>query len=58
MPYPVAVGDQFTISAGCDRSMGTCIGRFNNIVNFRGEPYVPGTDTIYKSQVTTTTNAL
>jgi hypothetical protein len=38
--------------------MGTCIGRFNNIVNFRGEPYVPGTDTIYKSQVTTTTNAL
>ncbi len=58
MPYPVAVGDEFTISAGCDRSMGTCIGRFNNIVNFRGEPYVPGTDTIYKSQVTTTTNAL
>lgn len=56
LPFPIAVGDAFTIVAGCDRSLGTCIGRFNNIVNFRGEPYVPGTDTIYKSQVVVTSS--
>jgi uncharacterized phage protein (TIGR02218 family) len=56
MPYPVEPGDEFTIVAGCDRSLGTCIGRFNNIIHFRGEPYVPGTDTIYKSQAVTTTS--
>ena len=52
IPFPnaIAVGDAFTIVAGCDRSMGTCKTRFNNLVNFRGEPYVPGTDTILKSQ--------
>jgi uncharacterized phage protein (TIGR02218 family) len=29
---------------GCDKSFATCGARFGNAVNFRGEPYLPGTD--------------
>lgn len=29
---------------GCDKSLATCAARFGNAVNFRGEPYLPGTD--------------
>ncbi|QUN28702.1 DUF2163 domain-containing protein [Cupriavidus sp. KK10] len=49
-PFPVEPGDTYTISAGCDRTFGTCKNRFNNVVNFRGEPYVPGLDTILRPQ--------
>lgn len=44
MPYAMAAGDEYTMHAGCDYSMATCRDRFDNIVNFRGEPYVGGTD--------------
>lgn len=43
---PIAVGDTYTIVAGCDKQCGTCSGRFNNLVNFRGEPYIPGADVL------------
>lgn len=29
---------------GCDKRIETCAGRFGNAVQFRGEPYLPGTD--------------
>lgn len=29
---------------GCDKSLATCGARFGNVLNFRGEPYLPGTD--------------
>jgi uncharacterized phage protein (TIGR02218 family) len=44
--YPLesapGVGDTFTVSAGCDHTMGAggCA-KFNNLANFRGYPYVP-----------------
>lgn len=44
MPYPVDVGDGYSMHAGCDKTFGTCISRFSNAVNFRGEPHVPGVD--------------
>lgn len=46
------VGDTFTLVAGCDRNLSTCVSRFNNLLNFRGEPYVPGNDyqTSYATQ--------
>lgn len=46
------VGDTFTLVAGCDRNLSTCMNRFNNLLNFRGEPYVPGNDyqTSYATQ--------
>jgi uncharacterized phage protein (TIGR02218 family) len=42
--YPIAVGDAFRIHPGCDKRLATCIDRFDNVLNFRGEPYVPGQD--------------
>nr|WP_253308590.1 DUF2163 domain-containing protein [Rickettsia endosymbiont of Ceutorhynchus assimilis] len=44
MPFVINVGDEFTIVAGCDKSSKTCIEKFNNIINFRGEPDLPGID--------------
>lgn len=35
------VGDEYIITAGCDKSLDCCINKFNNILNFRGEPYIP-----------------
>jgi uncharacterized phage protein (TIGR02218 family) len=41
LPFAPAIGDAFTVYAGCDHTQGTCQGRFNNVSNFRGFPYVP-----------------
>lgn len=41
---PVAIGDTFSIVAGCDGNLSTCKTRFNNVINFRAEPHVPGND--------------
>ncbi|MEJ8631220.1 DUF2163 domain-containing protein [Sphingomonas sp. I4] len=29
---------------GCDKRLETCLSRFANVVNFRGEPFLPGID--------------
>lgn len=42
--FPIVVGDTLTLTVGCDKRRVTCIARFNNIVNMRGEPYLPGLD--------------
>lgn len=44
MPEPIAAGDAFTITAGCDKAFATCHDRFANAVNFRGFPHIPGND--------------
>jgi hypothetical protein len=44
MPYAIQVGDKFAIYAGCDKRIATCFAKFNNVVNFRGEAFVPGQD--------------
>lgn len=44
--YPIAVGDAFSATAGCNKAVSTCSGRFKNTVNFRGEPFVPGQDKV------------
>ena len=46
MPYTVAVGNTYSLIAGCDKTFPTCRDRFTNVVNFRGEPYLPGLDSI------------
>jgi uncharacterized phage protein (TIGR02218 family) len=43
-PSPVAAGDGFTVTAGCDKTLATCRARFDNVVNFRGFPHMPGND--------------
>jgi uncharacterized phage protein (TIGR02218 family) len=41
----VDVGDTYIIQVGCGkRFQEDCVGRFNNGVNFRGEPHLPGMD--------------
>jgi len=44
MPYAIVIGDGYTMHAGCDKTSNTCLNRFNNIVNFRGFPFLPGID--------------
>jgi uncharacterized phage protein (TIGR02218 family) len=44
MGSSIEAGDIFTIVAGCDKAKETCIAKFNNILNFRGFPDVPGID--------------
>jgi uncharacterized phage protein (TIGR02218 family) len=46
MPEPVEVGDTFAVTAGCDKRFATCRDRFDNTVNFRGFPHIPGNDFI------------
>ncbi len=41
LPNAPAVGDAFSASYGCDRTMATCQSRFNNLNQFRGFPFVP-----------------
>ncbi len=36
-----AAADTFTAYPGCDKTMATCTATFNNLINFRGWPFVP-----------------
>jgi uncharacterized phage protein (TIGR02218 family) len=47
-PQPIAPGDTFTISAGCDKRFTTCRDRFGNVTNFRGFPHIPGNDFVMR----------
>lgn len=44
----IALGDDFVIRAGCDKTRETCQAKFANIANFRGFPDIPGQSTIYR----------
>jgi uncharacterized phage protein (TIGR02218 family) len=44
MAQPIAPGDGFTVTAGCDKQFPTCHDKFANVVNFRGFPHIPGND--------------
>ncbi len=49
MPFPVQVGDTFTAIAGCRRRLEEdCRDKFDNVVNFQGEPHLPGQDALSK----------
>lgn len=41
----VAAGDSFTATPGCDKLQATCANKFNNVINFRGFPFVPDPET-------------
>ncbi|MBL9056434.1 MAG: DUF2163 domain-containing protein [Rhodobacteraceae bacterium] len=45
---PIAVGDAFIVSAGCDRQFATCSAKFGNGVNFRGFPHMPGEEAVLR----------
>ena len=39
-----APGTRVQARQGCDKRFATCVSRFDNAANFRGEPHVPGND--------------
>ena len=51
MPNTIAIGDTYTITAGCDKLLATCKTKFSNVVNFRGFPNVPGQDTLISGKL-------
>jgi uncharacterized phage protein (TIGR02218 family) len=46
LPKQPAAADTFTIEPGCNHTIFDCGSKFNNVVNFRGEPSIPGEDSI------------
>jgi len=58
--YDIEDGDTFEISPGCNHllygsdgkiSSGHCKSRYNNVINFRGEPYLPNEDVILSGYI-------
>ncbi|MBN8828630.1 MAG: DUF2163 domain-containing protein [Sphingobacteriia bacterium] len=49
LPYKILIEDEFKITIGCDKTFTTCCNTFNNAINFRGEPHVPGIDQVFKT---------
>lgn len=43
-PFVIAEGDTFEVRAGCDKTAETCRAKFDNILEFRGFPHMPGDD--------------
>lgn len=41
-PATMQAGDTYEIEAGCNKIMDTCKTKFDNVYNFRGEPWLPG----------------
>lgn len=44
LPETAFTGDAYQLFAGCDKTIDTCLNKFNNAVNFRGFPHIPGPD--------------
>jgi len=40
----IGAGDQIVVTAGCDKHIATCRDKFQNAINFRGFPSMPGND--------------
>ena len=49
MPNAIAAEDNFEITAGCDKTFKSCVSKFNNAINFRGHPHLPGMDRILET---------
>ena len=45
-PAAITMGDRYRLFAGCDRRALTCRDKFDNLINFQGEPQVPGLDAV------------
>jgi uncharacterized phage protein (TIGR02218 family) len=49
-PYAPALGDSIAVTAGCQKRWDAdCRDKFSNLVNFRGEPYLPGTNMMMRA---------
>jgi uncharacterized phage protein (TIGR02218 family) len=55
--FAIEASDGFAITAGCDKSFGTCGGKFANRDNFRGFPHMPGPDAVLAGPASDRANA-
>lgn len=52
MVFDVEVGDTYTVIAGCTKRWAEdCVAKFDNGINFQGEPHRPGIDALTASPV-------
>lgn len=47
LPYQLQTGDTLVAIAGCRKTVQDCHSRYNNILNYGGEPHVPGADSYF-----------
>ncbi len=47
--YPIAFGDVYNVTPGCDLSIATCDTKFANSINFGGFPHLRGTDDLNRT---------
>lgn len=40
LPHNLTIGQEYQIIVGCDKKFSSCVNKFNNAINFRGEPYL------------------
>lgn len=45
----IFTGDIFSVAPGCDKTIATCLAKFNNVINFQGFPNLPGIDSMLKN---------
>jgi len=44
-PFAIGIGDTYTVIAGCRKRLTEdCKDKFDNVLNFQGEPHLPGID--------------
>ncbi|MDP1724829.1 MAG: DUF2163 domain-containing protein [Alphaproteobacteria bacterium] len=43
LPGKIVISDKYKLTPGCNKSLKICRDKFNNVINFRGEPFIPGT---------------
>lgn len=46
--FTIQTSDEYEIYAGCDKEFTTCIAKFDNAINFRGEPDIPGSEKLLR----------
>jgi len=42
MPFNIQVGNTFTATEGCNKTLTACRDTYDNVINFRGYPHLPG----------------
>ena len=48
-PFTITTGDEFYMTPGCNKTRATCSSKFSNVVNFGGQPFIPGTDKLIQT---------
>ena len=44
MIQTISTSDTFSVIAGCQKRLEDCVDKFDNVLNFQGEPHLPGID--------------